>query len=434
VEYGLIAFGSDGVERPERDGLFSQTLLEQAATQAVTNIFFFSHGWMGDVPAAVEQYDKWIDALMRSPNLEKAKAVFPGFRPLLIGLHWPSLPWGDEEPGADGSFAATGGPKADELFEEYVHLLGSGPEITAPLRVIMDEARRNVAPDSLPDNVREAYLELDAALGLGSGGVSAPPDADREGFDPETSYQAANEEGANFGEFSLGGILGPLRQLSYWTMKKRARKIGETGMHDFLKNLQAATANRAVRIHLMGHSFGTIVVSGMLGGPDARGALPRPIDSLALVQGAVSLWSYSAGIPLPNAGAGYFSRIVSDRKVRGSIVTTKSSEDYAVRILYPLSSRIHGSSAFGTSSNGEGYPEFGGIGAFGIQGLPDISKKDLAMLPAHVDYDFSPGVIYNLDGSRFICKKVGVSGAHCDIAGPEVAHAIWAAAFSSVPA
>ena len=224
VRYGLMAFDGNGHEREESAGKFSETLLREAAAEPVTNVFLFSHGWMGDIPAAVDQYDRWIGALMKSADVARAKEVFPGFQPLLIGLHWPSLPWGEEEAREDGSFAAGGGP--GDLLAEYVERFGDRPEIRGPLEIIFGEARRNMTPDNLPEHVRKAYLELNEALGLGSDGVSAPPDADREEFDPEEAFQAGNEDGANFAEFSLGGLLGPLRQLSYWSMKKRARTVG----------------------------------------------------------------------------------------------------------------------------------------------------------------------------------------------------------------
>jgi hypothetical protein len=53
------------------------------------------------------------------------------------------------------------------------------------------------------------------------------------------------------------------------------------------------------------------------------------------------------------------------------------------------------------------------------------------MLGTEQGYKFDRGKVYNLEGSQFIVHKDGVSGAHSDIAGPEVAHAIWAAAFAS---
>jgi hypothetical protein len=428
LNYGLIAFDRDGIERPEAAGKFSQKLIEEIATQNFSNVFFFNHGWKGDVPAAIEQYDSWIGALMKSPDAQKAQQVFPGFRPLLVGLHWPSLPWGNEEAGNGGSFAAPGGPGPERLLAEYLERLGDRPEIRSPLETIFNEARRNMSPETLPTSVRQAYLDLNNALGLESGGVSAPPDADREGFDPEESYQAGNEERADFGSFGLGGILGPLGQLSYWSMKKRARTVGEGGMHEFLKALQTTTAQRGTRIHLMGHSFGTIVVSGMLGGPNTSGPLVRPIDSVVLVQGAVSLWCYSANIPFRNAGPGYFSRILADGKIAGPLVTTQSRFDKAVGQLYPLASRLHGGTSFAA---GAGFPEFGAIGAYGLQGLGDQLRNDISMLPADGTYGFKPQKVYNLESSSYIYKGDGASGAHSDIAGAEVAHAIWEAAFAS---
>jgi hypothetical protein len=182
------------------------------------------------------------------------------------------------------------------MLAEYLERFGDRPEIRGPLETILKEAKTNMSPDTLPDSVRQAYLDLNKALGLASGGgLSAPPDADREPFDPEDAYQAGNEEGANFGDFNpFSGILGVLRQLSYFKMKNRARTVGEVGMHQFLKDLQTATAGKGTRIHLMGHSFGTIVISGMLGGPNGRGPLVRPVDSVVLAQGALSLWSLCA--------------------------------------------------------------------------------------------------------------------------------------------
>ena len=123
----------------------------------------------------------------------KADTVFPNFRPLFIGLHWPSLPFGDEEVGG-ASFAVGGAVLgADALLQTYLDRLGDSPKIRGPLEIIIEEARRNSSPDELPAHVRKAYIDLNEALGLRSEGVDAPPDADREGFDPEDSFEAGNE-------------------------------------------------------------------------------------------------------------------------------------------------------------------------------------------------------------------------------------------------
>ena len=69
---------------------------------------------------------------------------------------------------------------------------------------------------------------------------------------------------------------------------------------------------------------------------------------------------------------------------------------------------------------------YGAIGKFGIRGVKDAIQRD--MLDATGDYEFEAGKIYNLESSQFIAKGGGVSGAHSDIDGPEVAHALWQAA------
>ena len=391
----------------------------------MTDVFFFCHGWKGDVPAAKDQYNRWMGALMKSSGLAKAATVFPDFTPLLAGLHWPSQPWGDEDLGNSAASFGVGTGKAksaDALVEQYAETLGDDPKIVAALRTIIDGARKSAGVTELPPAMRKAYQDLNKALGLDSKGVGGPPDADREGFDPDAAVGDLEQQ--SFGGLKLGGLLSPLRQLSYWTMKKRARAIGEGGIHSFLVDLQKATEKKRTRIHLMGHSFGTIVISSMIGGPKAQAALPRPVDSVALVQGAVSLWCYANDIPYKKGTKGYFNRILVDRKVRGAICVTKSKHDKAVGTLYPFASRIHGTAAFPTAA----LPEYGAIGAFGIQGIAPVA---IDMPDANGEYTLQKEKVYNVESSKYIAKGDGASGAHSDIDGPQVAHMIWETAFTS---
>src|SRR5262249_8653323 len=155
-------------------------------------------------------------------------------------------------------------------------------------------------------------------------------------FDPDVAFE---DPGVSFGGFDVfGGVLGLLRLCSYWNMKKRARAVGEGGMHSFVCELQRATAPRPVPIHLMGPSFGCVVPSSLLAGPQCEGAFDRPTDSVVLAQGAVSLWSYAPKIPIEGVGPGYFHRVLSSGKVRGPLVTTQSRHDTAVGVLYPRAS------------------------------------------------------------------------------------------------
>jgi hypothetical protein len=426
LTYYLIAFDAAGRERTEDSGeRLSRRVLEVLAREPITDVFLISHGWKGDMPAARQQYGDWIGAMAQcSDDIARMQKARPGFRPLLIGLHWPSLPYGDESLGGGASFDVAGGKSVESLIDQAAERIADTPAARAALRTIFTAASEDIAPSSLPPEVRAAYKILDSEAAPGDGGVAAPPDADREPFDPEQYYQAAQQESVSFGIFGLGGILSVLRQLSFWKMKDRARQFGESGGFELLTALQQAAAGRDVRFHLMGHSFGCIVVSATVAGPRGKGTLVRPVDSLALVQGALSLWSYCSAIPVAASKAGYFASLVADRKVAGCLITTQSEFDTAVGRLYPLAAGVARQLSM---APGDELPRYGAVGSFGIRG-PGIDIVDLEMLPAASDYSFAPGKIYNLESSRYISTGSGLSGAHNDIAHAEVAHGVWQAA------
>ena len=142
------------------------------------------------------------------------------------------------------------------------------------------------------------------------------------------------------------------------------------------------------------------------------------------MQGAVSLWAFADTIPRFR-GTGYFNPWVVRKAVSGPIIVTRSKFDRAVGIFYPLASAsVLASPDFDPDE--EDLPRFGAIGAFGMRGLSIASQRD--MLTETQPYSFEKGKVYNLESSRFISKGGGASGAHSDIDGPQVAHAIWQAA------
>ena len=92
VDYALIHFDDRGRERTDdpEGGVFSRVLVDQARREKPSHIFLFSHGWKGDIPSAIDQYDRWIGAMWK---LEADRQVIGAdFRPLFIGLRWPSQP------------------------------------------------------------------------------------------------------------------------------------------------------------------------------------------------------------------------------------------------------------------------------------------------------------------------------------------------------
>jgi hypothetical protein len=225
-------------------------------------------------------------------------------------------------------------------------------------------------------------------------------------------------------------ILSPLRQLSFWKMKDRARKVGEAGVHDLVRSLLEKSPD--LRIHLMGHSFGSIVISAAVAGPPQGKGLPRPVQSMTLVQGALSLWSYCSDIPYVThkrdqpPTAGYFRRVM-DGGIAGPVITTRSRFDTAVGRWYPRGVRLAGQVAYAPMD----LPCYGAVGSFGLRG-PGLDLAPVSLLlPAEKPYELQAGRIYNFDGCNIIKTGGGASGAHSDIAHREVAHLVWSAALAA---
>ncbi|MEV6426341.1 hypothetical protein [Nocardia sp. NPDC051463] len=456
--YYLLLFDENGAERPEADGSLLSNTIAEVAGDGVTDVFIASHGWKGDIPAAISQYNDWIPMMQgRSRDLARAQALVPDFKPLTIGIHWPSLPWGVEAVGAallsseGDEFAAERELDSAGLVDLYSQRIADTEVARRALTVVVsaadDAGDYDVPTDSidLSAEVDEAYQALFGEAGLQSAGATAAPGSDQEGFSPvETAKEwavAVGPEPVSGGVGKpglLGGgsrvkareiILAPARQLSFWSMKHRARVVGESGVHELLIRLQQSA--RPLRIHLMGHSFGCIVVSAAIAGPVAGGTLtqrlPRPVSSLFLVQGAMSLWSFAEVLPFPPTLPGYFRPVLdSNRLVAGPVVTTTSVHDHAVGRFFPIGAKLGRERLL----DGNHFPEYGAIGAFGMQGgQPTV---DHGILDADAEYGLDPGTDYNIDASRIIAKIKGAVGSHSDIAHPEIAHLFWQAAVSGI--
>jgi hypothetical protein len=440
LSYHLIAYDSAGRERTDDpDGRMSQVILDVLAARPITDVFVMSHGWKGDIPAAREQYVKWIRAMAECcDDIAHLKRVRPGFTPLIVGIHWASLPWGNEEFGAGGAISlgvagnieATCSPIIAQLVDAYAERLADTAEARRALETIFQAAAQNIAPPEIPMPVHAAYCVLERETQLAAAGEGSAPGTDHDRFDPEKIYRdALRLDPAHFGSPSIGGILSPLRQLSFWKMKDRARRLGETAGICLLRSmmLQSRPEGTDTHFHFMGHSFGCIVVSAMLHD------LPHSVDSLTLVQGAMSLWSFCTDIPKAHGTSGYFRRVIDQQTVSGPIITTQSRFDTAVGRFYPLGAGVAGQVSFAppgaAATDPALLPKYGGLGTFGVQG-PGLKIVPLEMHPLTDPYDFSPHKVYNVDGSRYICHGSGASGAHGDVALPEVAHAMWAAVYT----
>ncbi|MEI7772065.1 MAG: hypothetical protein WCI67_18875 [Chloroflexales bacterium] len=432
LSYYLIAFDKDGNERQEAGGaLLSDRIAADVKAAPPSDIFIFCHGWLGDVSSAIGQYDTWTKMLVaQSTDMARAMAVRgAGFRPLLIGLHWPSKPWGDETLGGS-SFAATATATVDGLVKIFADRLSRGrrvsPRLRAAIRTIVAAAAEDDDRDTLPPDLLAAFVDLERVALPAAEGPAGPPSADREALGAtgvSSLYDTIIDADASFGSGSdsSGPLIGMLRIFSFWAMKDRARSVGEGGAYRLLRALQqpAPQAN----VHLMGHSFGCIVVAGMIAGAASAAGPLRPVRSALLVEGALSCWSFSPSLPFAAGKAGYFAPLVAAKMVAGPLVVIHSPFDYALGRFYPLAAGVAGQSSFADPQAGR----FSALGALGAQGT---TAQAMTLGPADTGYRFVGGAIYNLNGRDVIKDQSAPEGAHNDIVHPEVAHAFWEAALT----
>jgi hypothetical protein len=438
LSYFLVPYDESGNERPWTTGNFvSNAILRELRDRPITDVFIFSHGWRGDVDDAKTQYNSWVTAMASCDgDLRAMHEKRPNFRPLLIGLHWPSLPFGDEKLRAiQPQDVATNEQQIQSDIDFYEKQFPNTARARAALRKIRTAAK-DPPPEELPKELSLAFKELQTEVESQTSLTKRPVEEQGSPFNPDELYkeiQAGNRglrvQAAN--NLSWWQLM--LGYQSFWRMKERALHFGETGAHQLLNSMQQTTKGRDVRFHLMGHSFGCIVVSACVKGHDTGISTSKPVDSLCLVQGALSLWSYCEDINANVAGntdhrrgpPGHFYPIVARRLVNGPIITTQSEHDSAVCGIYPLAAWWGRQRLYATE--GKSLPPFGAVGEYGLRG-PGCQCTDLLVKQPDEPYSFRIGGVYNLDCSRVICNGGGLSGAHSDICHPEIAHAIWQAA------
>lgn len=421
--YDLISLDADGGVRDQKD---LAALIHRLTSDAksITDVYFVIHGWNNDLSDARAAYEKWLTAV--------AEAFEPDGIPAsvrLVCIHWPSKAWGEET--AIGGGAVLGGTNgtvvsAEEAVERYADLLGA--QDSGDLATIVDAAAHGFRQQTLTPSLRSAFLTLRDEID-----VDAVEDGHTEerDWDPDEAWAAIREfdqqelgldEGAGMAGL-MGGdggglVLGMVRQLSFWRMKKRARVVGEKGAARVLSAVIDAVPG--ARVNLMGHSFGGIVVCAAIAESDAV-TTSSPVQSLFLVQGAFSMWAFADSITVAGGVAGYFSKILTEHLVLGPILVTRSRHDHAVGTYYPLASRLARSVILA------GDRKYGGIGSYGALGLKP-APVELTLAPNGQIGPLERGRLYNVEASDVIRNLKPIQGAHTDIAHVELARLAFAGA------
>ncbi|MFJ9942323.1 serine-threonine protein kinase [Streptomyces erythrochromogenes] len=424
--YAELTFDSEGDVDRASQGTVSR--------MEATDVLVFAHGWNSDRSTATRLYDRFFAPF---PAL-----VGPGVRLGYVGVVWPSMRFSDEpipdfevagalaEPGhgcaldpltrrALGEFWPGRRAELDRLAE----LLAEQPESAAAFiefgalvrelagldavheahGVQAVHAVDGVAAPAVPAIFTEDVLEVCRALSLALARAGAA---------------AAGTEGPGLtvggGLRGLwGGAKELLRQAAYYKMKKRAGAVGERGLGPVLAEL--AAGRPAMRFHLIGHSFGARVVSFSLRAvPDGA----RYVRSVTLLQGAFSHYAFSDRLPHDRGRSGALRGL--HRKVDGPVVACHSPHDSALKVFYPLASRMAGDSA-----GLLGFDErWGAIGHDGVQAVPGAPRLSL-------DTALREGVptagCVSVDAGSVVRRGGAPSGAHSDICHEELARVVVSA-------
>ncbi|MFF0435982.1 serine-threonine protein kinase [Streptomyces sp. NPDC004327] len=345
--YREIVFDKDG------DGPAGQAAaLAALARQGCTDLVLFTHGWNNTPSMATGLFDAFFAPFPRVAG--------PAARLGYAGLVWPSIMFSDERvpdypalaaavperaPVVARLAAMAEAEPADEVaFAEFAGLLRE-------LAVVADGTRSTEVPGFLASDPRLVYgVFADAVEGAaGEAGAEA-----LFGGDPlKRLWKGAKEA---------------LRQTTYFIMKRRAGVVGERGLGPLLGELGSLAP--ALRVHLVGHSFGARLVAHAL---PALPAGTRTVKSVTFLQGAFSHYAFATRLPHSPDRPGSLPGLQS--RVDGPVVACYSRHDTALRVFYPLASRV---SRDDESLLGEDDPRWQAIGHDGIQAVPGTAARTLA--------------------------------------------------------
>ncbi|MFD3682075.1 serine-threonine protein kinase [Streptomyces sp. NPDC058613] len=441
--YAELVFDSEGDADREAEAA--------VARMEATDLLVFAHGWNSDRSTSTRLYDRFFAPF---PGL-----VGSGVRLGYVGVVWPSIRFADEpipdfdapapglladpataeaaaagggsgtapDPGTalgPGTRAALGafwpGRRAEldrvaELLERREESAAAFIEFGALVRELagvnaVPTAAAPPVPAVFTQDVLEVCRDLAAALAAAGAppGTEAPPGTDAP---PGADAAAGREPGVGDGLRPLWkGAKELLRQATYYQMKKRAGVVGERGLGPVLAGL--AARRPALRVHLLGHSFGARVVSFSLRAvPDGA----RYVKSLTLFQGAFSHYAFADRLPHDQGRGGALGGL--QRRVDGPVVACHSPHDTSLKIFYPLASRMAGDSAGLLGFDAR----WGAIGHDGVRAVPGAPRLSLdAALREGVP---ATGCV-SVDTGSVVRRGGAPSGAHSDICHEELARLV----------
>lgn len=427
----------------------TDAFLAGLSATGATDLLVMSHGWNNDIGEARQLYRGWLQNLRAHLDAGTVPGV-AGRRFAALALFWPSKKFTDRELIAGGAASVDDAAQA-ELVARLRSLRGffDHPEADArldaavalvPRLEISEEARdefgrllASLAPPPAEGPEAEDVDGRDRLAGWTGDELvrelAAPPAPTVGGGDGLEGGAAGMDDmggaggldaagGADGGAAGLGSLFGGVvdgarnlaNLVTYYQMKNRAGLVGTGGVAPLLDTVRERFP--AVRIHLVGHSFGGRLVTAAAAGMKASD--PAPVASMTLLQAAFSHYGFADNYH-ETGNPGFFRAVVTERKVRGPVVISHTRRDSAVGLAYALASRLAGQQA---AALGDENDMFGGIGSNGAQDTPERVAGTL--LPPGTAYAFQAGRLHNLKGDAFI-------SGHSDVANPATAWAILSA-------
>ncbi|WOX25303.1 alpha/beta hydrolase [Streptomyces solicathayae] len=391
--YLEVVFDKDG------DGAAGQR--EVLARLGVTDLVLFAHGWNSSRSVASRLYGAFLAPF---PGL-----VGAGARVGYAGVFWPSMMFTDEPipdfegltaqfPGKEGAVGRLGALLTERPSDE-----GAFAEFGALLRDLTDVGRAGAVPDGGAEEGVPEFLTGDPVEVYGMFA---------EALESLTDGGGPALFGGGLGRLWKGAEEA-LRQATYYTMKRRAGKVGERGLGPLLGELARTTP--ALRVHLVGHSMGARLVSFALRGLPSG---TRNVKSVTLLQGAFSHYAFASSLPHDRDASGALRDM--QRRVDGPVVACYSRHDSALGVIYPLASRLarDDSQVVGLDRR------WWAIGHDGIQAVPGTRSLTL-------DEALRSGVpgsgCVNVDAASVVRTGGPPSGAHSDICHPELARVVVSA-------
>ncbi|WP_327000313.1 hypothetical protein OHA72_34955 [Dactylosporangium sp. NBC_01737] len=400
----IIPFDEDGNCAGPRT---RDRLLDAVAAGDFTDIVVFSHGWNNNWRQATERYEHFFDGTVRMRHERNLPARL-GFKPLLVGIFWPSMLMVGDADRAPEIAADIADDDAVEAGWEELHRLsrfvapGDVPRLfeLAQLEEISEqdalELAAILAPLYATDGAETGEPDAPSAAAIVASWrvpptrrrSSDPADFGRRTDLPADPGGAADPVAAGWLDFLKPTQI--IRGASVWLMKDRAGRVGARGVAPLLARLLESDA----RVHVAGHSFGAKVMLSAIAAP---AQLAKPVHSALLLQPAVSHLCFAANANGKGRPGGY--RSVLDR-VGQPILATFSKHDAALTKAFHLALRRDGDIGEAEIAADEPPSRYAALGGFG--------PRPLGVDTALVDV-LDPGQRYGLDDAGR-----QVVGVRCD--------------------